>query len=87
MVCGLAHEISEDALLAGNEVDVLGEFLPVEGVDAAVPRANEIGLQILYHLRATASQAADGRRRLITAEVAIDGVSQGPVAEALVTVG
>ena len=35
---------------------------------------------------ATAPEAADGVRRLMTAEIAVDGVSQGPVAEALVTV-
>jgi len=37
-------------------------------------------------LAATAPEAADGVRRLMTAEIAVDGVSQGPVAEALVTV-
>jgi glyoxylase-like metal-dependent hydrolase (beta-lactamase superfamily II) len=37
-------------------------------------------------LQGQAPQAGDGRRRLITAEVRINGVSQGPVAEALVTV-
>jgi hypothetical protein len=37
-------------------------------------------------LRARAPSAADGIRRLITAEVQIEGVSQGPVSEALVTV-
>ncbi len=37
-------------------------------------------------LRATAPSSADGIRRLMTAEIRIDGESQGPVAEALVTV-
>lgn len=37
------------------------------------------------HLTATAPRAGDGVRRLLTAEIRIDGVSQGPVAEALVT--
>jgi glyoxylase-like metal-dependent hydrolase (beta-lactamase superfamily II) len=37
-------------------------------------------------LRARAPAAADGVRRLMTAEVLIDGRSQGPVSEALVTV-
>lgn len=37
-------------------------------------------------LRATAPSAADPVRRLTSAEIRIDGVSQGPVAEALVTV-
>jgi len=38
-------------------------------------------------LRATAPADADGKRRLMTAEVRIDGVSQGPLAEAIVIVG
>jgi hypothetical protein len=37
-------------------------------------------------MRARAPAAADGVRRLMTAEVLIDGRSQGPVSEALVTV-
>jgi hypothetical protein len=37
------------------------------------------------HLTATAPPAGDGVRRLLTAEIRMDGVSQGPVAEALVT--
>lgn len=37
-------------------------------------------------LRARAPAAADGVRRLMTAEMLIDGQSQGPVSEALVTV-
>ena len=37
-------------------------------------------------LRARAPAAADGVRRLMTAEVLIDGRSQGPLSEALVTV-
>src|SRR5262249_25760318 len=37
-------------------------------------------------LRATAPRTGDGVRRLMTAEVWIDGRSQGPVSEALVTV-
>jgi hypothetical protein len=37
-------------------------------------------------LPARAPGAADGVRRLVTAEIAIDGRSQGPVSEALVTV-
>jgi glyoxylase-like metal-dependent hydrolase (beta-lactamase superfamily II) len=38
-------------------------------------------------LPASAPAAADGRRRLMTAEIQIDGETQGPVSEALVTVG
>jgi hypothetical protein len=37
-------------------------------------------------LSAHAPSQADGIRRLITAEVLIDGSSQGPLVEALVTV-
>ena len=37
-------------------------------------------------LAATASPTADGVRRLTTAEIRIDGQSQGPLVEALVTV-
>ena len=37
-------------------------------------------------MRARAPAAADGVRHLMTAEVLIDGRSQGPVSEALVTV-
>ncbi|MFN0170624.1 MAG: MBL fold metallo-hydrolase [Bryobacteraceae bacterium] len=37
-------------------------------------------------LTATAPVVGDGVRRLLTAEIRIDGVSQGPIAEALVTV-
>ena len=37
-------------------------------------------------LPASAPAAADGRRRLMTAEIQIDGETQGPVSEALVTV-
>jgi hypothetical protein len=37
-------------------------------------------------LPATAPAEADGARRLVTAEIRIDGQTQGPVSEALVTV-
>jgi hypothetical protein len=37
-------------------------------------------------LEARAPQGADGVRRLMTAEVAIDGQSQGPISESVVTV-
>ncbi|MBL8793681.1 MAG: MBL fold metallo-hydrolase [Planctomycetia bacterium] len=37
-------------------------------------------------LRATAPATGDNTRRLLTAEIAIDGVNQGPISEALVTV-
>ncbi len=37
-------------------------------------------------LRATAPKAGEGIRRLLTAEIAIDGRTQGPISEALVTV-
>jgi len=37
-------------------------------------------------LTATAPSAADEVRRLITAEIQIDGQSQGPISEALVTI-
>ena len=37
-------------------------------------------------LAANAPTVADGQRRLMTAELSIDGVSQGPIGEALVTV-
>jgi glyoxylase-like metal-dependent hydrolase (beta-lactamase superfamily II) len=40
--------------------------------------------EILLHARAP--RGGDGIRRLVTAEIAIDGQSQGPVSEALVTV-
>jgi hypothetical protein len=38
-------------------------------------------------LEAVAPATSDPRRRLVTAEISIDGVSQGPICEALVTVG
>ena len=37
-------------------------------------------------LRAMAPSEGDGARRLLTAEIAIDGETQGPISEALVTV-
>ncbi|MES0169909.1 MBL fold metallo-hydrolase [Mesorhizobium sp. M0027] len=46
----------------------------------------EAGQRGEIHLEATAPLYADPQRKLITAEIVIDGISQGPVCEALVTV-
>jgi len=47
-----------------------------------IPKGGKGELRIL----ATSPNVADGVRRLITAEICIEGISQGPVAECLVTV-
>ena len=47
-----------------------------------IPKGGKGELKIL----ATSPNVADGVRRLITAEICIEGISQGPVAECLVTV-
>ncbi|WP_188394096.1 MBL fold metallo-hydrolase [Mesorhizobium sp. SARCC-RB16n] len=44
-------------------------------------RSGQLGEMTLW---ATAPSQADSRRRLVTAEILIDGVSQGPICEALV---
>jgi glyoxylase-like metal-dependent hydrolase (beta-lactamase superfamily II) len=53
----------------------------LQGIELAAGARGEIAL------RAVAPRTADGVRRLLTAEIHIDGRSQGPVSEALVTVG
>jgi glyoxylase-like metal-dependent hydrolase (beta-lactamase superfamily II) len=52
----------------------------VRGIELAAGARGEVAL------KAMAPKTADGVRRLMTAEVLIDGRSQGPVSEALVTV-
>ncbi len=67
----------EARLLAPSGWTAAGEFSSLK---------LEAGARGQLSLEATAPDDADGTRRLITAELCIDGNSQGPVAEALITV-
>jgi glyoxylase-like metal-dependent hydrolase (beta-lactamase superfamily II) len=67
----------EARLLSPPGWETSGEFVALQ-LDAG--SRGEIAL------RAVAPPAADGVRRLMTAEIVIDGRTQGPVSEALVTV-
>jgi glyoxylase-like metal-dependent hydrolase (beta-lactamase superfamily II) len=57
--------------------DVSAEFMPLR-LDA--------GGRGEINLKARAPHSADGARRLMTAEISIDGRTEGPISEALVTV-
>ena len=88
-----AGESLEYRLLLRNNLETEATFqarlMPPEGWSAGGEFA-ELTLPAEgkgeIRLAATAPAAADGVRRLMTAEIAVDGVSQGPLAEALVTV-
>ena len=88
-----AGETLEYRLLLRNNLETEATFqarlMPPEGWSAGGEFA-ELTLPAEgkgeIRLAATAPAAADGVRRLMTAEIAVDGVSQGPLAEALVTV-
>lgn len=58
-----------------------------ERVPGNVALELEAGARGSVRLRARAPERPDEARRLVTAEILIDGVSHGPVCEALVTVG
>jgi len=80
-------------LLVRNNQERPAEFaaklLPPSGWEASESFENvalQPGESGELRLSALAPATDDGCRRLVTAEVSIDGVSQGPVAEALVTV-
>jgi hypothetical protein len=73
----------------GRPATYAARLLPAQGWEASSEvRGIELpaGGRGEVALRAVAPRTADGVRRLMTAEVLIDGRSQGPVSEALVTV-
>jgi hypothetical protein len=73
----------------GRPAAFAARLLPPPGWEAS-PEARGVelaaGVRGEIRLRAVAPRTADGVRRLMTAEVLIDGRSQGPVSEALVSV-
>jgi glyoxylase-like metal-dependent hydrolase (beta-lactamase superfamily II) len=86
-------EVMEYRLLLRNNLQrpatFAGRLLAPPGWEVSSEHWNltlEAGRRGEIVLRAKAPREADGVRRLMTAEVQIDGDSQGPISEALVTV-
>jgi glyoxylase-like metal-dependent hydrolase (beta-lactamase superfamily II) len=73
----------------GRPITCAARLLPPPGWETAA-EPGKVELKVdgrgEIRMRARAPRTADGIRRLMTAEVWIDGKSQGPVSEALVTV-
>jgi glyoxylase-like metal-dependent hydrolase (beta-lactamase superfamily II) len=86
------QEVEYRLLLRNNlerPVEYAPRLLPPAGWQTSgefVPLHLEPGARGEVRLKAQAPRIADGIRRLVTAEIQIDGENQGPVSEALVTV-
>jgi glyoxylase-like metal-dependent hydrolase (beta-lactamase superfamily II) len=86
------HEVTYRLLVRNNlerHATYAARLLPPPGWDVSpefVPLELSAGGRGEIKLRARAPRSADGVRRLMTAEIAIDGRTHGPVSEALVTV-